>query len=104
YQFGFLMGNGFGLGADDNSPAGKLRAAAKLREVLKENARFGYGDYRAPPMLQDDVAEQYSFNDFALRRFNEALKDAIDPNGIISPGRAGVWPAPFRHLRGALRG
>jgi 4-cresol dehydrogenase (hydroxylating) len=104
YQHGFLMGNGFGLGRDDNSPEGKLAAARKLREVLAENAKLGYGDYRAPPFLQDDVADQYSFNDFVLRRFSEQLKDAIDPNGIISPGRAGVWPAPFRHMRGSLRG
>ena len=71
--------------------------------MLEENAKLGYGDYRAPPMLQDDVADQYSFNDFVLRRFHETLKDAIDPNGILSPGRAGVWPAAFRSLRGALR-
>ena len=103
YQFGFLMGNGFGIGGD-NSPEAKLAAADKLRDVLKENALRGYGDYRAPPMLQDDVADQYSFNDHVLRRFTETLKDSIDPNGIISPGRAGIWPAPFRHLRGALRG
>jgi (+)-pinoresinol hydroxylase len=103
YQFAFLMGNGFGLGGGDVSPAGKLAATAKLREVLRENASLGYGDYRAPPILQDDVADQYSFNDFALRRFNETLKDAIDPNGIISPGRAGVWPAAFRSMRGGFR-
>ena len=98
------MGNGFGLGRGDNSAEGKLAATAKLREVLRENAKFGYGDYRAPPILQDDVADQYSFNDYVLRRFNEALKDAVDPNGILSPGRAGIWPAPFRSMRGALRG
>jgi len=103
YQFAFLMGNGFGLGRGDNSPAGKLAATKKLREVLRENAKLGYGDYRAPPILQDDVADQYSFNDFVLRRFTEQLKDAIDPNGIISPGRAGVWPANFRSMRGGMR-
>jgi 4-cresol dehydrogenase (hydroxylating) len=103
YQFTFLMGNGFGV-RGDNSPEGKKQAATMLRRVLEENAKLGYGDYRAPPMLQDDVAEQYSFNNHALRRFHETLKDAIDPNGILSPGRAGVWPAAHRSLRGALRG
>jgi FAD/FMN-containing dehydrogenase len=103
YQFGFLMGNGFGLGGGDTSPEGKKRAAELLRKTLIENAKLGYGDYRAPPMLQDDVADQYSFNNHVLRRFNETLKDAIDPNGILSPGRAGVWPAAHRSLRGALR-
>ncbi len=41
--------------------------------------------------------------EFALRRFTERLKDAVDPNGILSPGRAGIWPAPFRSLRGGMR-
>jgi 4-cresol dehydrogenase (hydroxylating) len=103
YQHAFIMGNGFGLGRGDTSPEGKKKAAAMLRRVLAENAKLGYGDYRAPPMLQDDVADQYSFNNHVLRRFNETLKDAIDPNGIIMPGRAGVWPAAYRSLRGSLR-
>jgi 4-cresol dehydrogenase (hydroxylating) len=103
YQFGFLMGNGFAAGTGANTPEGKLKAAQLLRRTLEENAKRGYGDYRAPPMLQDDVAEQYSFNNHALRRFNETLKDAIDPNGILSPGRAGIWPKAFSSLRGALK-
>ncbi len=103
YQFGFLMGNGFGLGSDDTSPEGKKRAAELLRKILIENAQLGYGDYRAPPMLHDDVSDQYSFNNHVLRRFVEQLKDAADPNGILSPGRAGIWPVAHRSLRGALR-
>ncbi len=103
YQHTFLMGNGFGA-AGDNTPEGKRKAAALLRRILEENAKLGYGDYRAPPMLQDDVSDQYSFNNHVLRRFHETLKDAIDPNGIISPGRAGIWPMAFSNLRGALRG
>jgi (+)-pinoresinol hydroxylase len=103
YQFSFLMGSGFAIGGGDNTPEGKQKAAVLLRRVLEENAKYGYGDYRAPPMLQDDVADQYSFGNYSLRRFNETLKDAIDPNGILSPGRAGVWPKPYRGLRGAFR-
>lgn len=102
YQFTFLMGNGFGA-AGDNTPEGKRKAAQLLRRILEENAKLGYGDYRAPPMLQDDVSDQYSFNNHVLRRFHETLKDAIDPNGIISPGRAGIWPMAFSSLRGSLR-
>jgi 4-cresol dehydrogenase (hydroxylating) len=96
------MGNGFALGGAA-SPEGKQRATVMLRRILEENAKLGYGDYRAPPILQDDVADQYSFNDHALRRFNETLKNAIDPNGILSPGRAGIWPAAYGSLRGSLR-
>ena len=35
----FFMGNGFGLGGGDASPAGKIKATAKLRDVLRENAQ-----------------------------------------------------------------
>jgi len=79
------------------------RSGFDMREVLKLNAEAGYGDYRAPPLLQDDVADQYSFNNHALRRFNETVKDAIDPNGILSPGRGGIWPKAHRSRRGAVR-
>jgi 4-cresol dehydrogenase (hydroxylating) len=40
----------------------------------------------------------YSFNNHALLRFHETLKDAIDPNGILSAGRYGIWP---KHVREA---
>jgi 4-cresol dehydrogenase (hydroxylating) len=45
------------------------------------------------------VVAQYSFNDGALLRFQEKLKDGIDPKGILSPGRYGIWPARLRRSR-----
>jgi 4-cresol dehydrogenase (hydroxylating) len=24
------------------------------------------------------------------------MKDAVDPNGILSPGRGGIWPRRYR--------
>ena len=71
--------------------------------IIKANAEHGWGDYRAPPLLQDDVAEVYGWNNHVLRRFNETMKDAIDPNGILSPGRGGIWPKAHRSLRGGLK-
>jgi 4-cresol dehydrogenase (hydroxylating) len=58
----------------------------------------GWAEYRAPAVFQDAVSNTYSFNDNALRRYRERIKDAVDPNGIISAGRYGVWP---KHLRDA---
>lgn len=42
------------------------------------------------------AAGVYNYNNDALLRFDEQIKDGIDPNGIVSPGRGGVWPKRFR--------
>ena len=52
----------------------------------------------APAVFQDTISDTYSYNDHALRKLRERIKDAIDPNGIIGAGRYGVWP---KHLREA---
>jgi len=44
----------------------------------------------------DQVASLYDFNNHAYRRFVESIKDAVDPNGILSPGKQGIWPERFR--------
>lgn len=67
-----------------------------MKHMVAVAAQHGWGDYRAAPIYQDDVAETYSFNGGSLRRFLEAMKDAVDPDGIIAPGRGGIWPARFR--------
>jgi 4-cresol dehydrogenase (hydroxylating) len=68
----------------------------KFEKLVARVAEHGWGEYRTPPAFQDAVLATYSFNDHALRRFLETLKDAVDPNGILSAGRYGIWP---KHLR-----
>ena len=47
----------------------------------------------------DRIADGFDFNDHAVRRFQERLKDAVDPAGILAPGKQGVWPARYRDGR-----
>ncbi|HET6870791.1 MAG TPA: hypothetical protein VFH80_33075, partial [Solirubrobacteraceae bacterium] len=64
--------------------------------LVTEAAKQGYGEYRAHLDFMDLAAEQYSFGDHAYRRFTETIKDAVDPNGILAPGKQGIWPASMR--------
>ena len=111
-DFGFF-------GADGGLPGGVVRDkhmfllmeflvyddAAKnqrRRELFKKLVRAcgekGWAEYRAPVIFQDEAQATFSFNGHVFRRFVETLYDAADPNGILSPGRMGIWP---KHLRGA---
>ncbi len=75
------------------------RAYEVCRGLVAEAGRRGYGEYRAHLSFMDLAQEQYGFGDNAYRRFCEAIKDAVDPNGILSPGRHGIWPASMREGR-----
>ncbi|HTT02997.1 MAG TPA: FAD-binding oxidoreductase [Steroidobacteraceae bacterium] len=82
-------------------PIGRDKARnAKMRHAfegwVKLAAERGWAEYRAPAAFQDLIADTYSYNNHALRRLRETIKDAVDPNGILSAGRYGVWP---KHLR-----
>jgi 4-cresol dehydrogenase (hydroxylating) flavoprotein subunit len=67
--------------------------------MVVELARAGYPIYRANIEHMDLVAGQFDFGDHAMRRFQETLKDAVDPRGVLSPGKQGVWPRSLRRGR-----
>ncbi|MCC6201840.1 MAG: FAD-binding oxidoreductase [Gammaproteobacteria bacterium] len=72
------------------------RMRESYRKLVAIAAEHCWGEYRTAPAFQDAVMATYSFNEHALLRFHETIKDAIDPNGILAPGRYGIWP---KHLR-----
>lgn len=78
-------------------PATNKHYREGFRKLIEIGGQHGWGEYRTAPVFQKAVMDVYSFNDHALQRFHATLKDAIDPNGILSPGRYDIWP---RHLRG----
>jgi hypothetical protein len=43
----------------------------------------------------DQIANTYNFNDNAQMRLNECLKNALDPKGILAPGKNGIWPRNY---------
>ena len=87
----FLIG--FPISTD---PKVNGRNREAFRKLVRACAERGWGEYRTAPLYMDEVADTYAFNDHALRRLHESLKDAVDPNGILSAGRYGIWP---KHLR-----
>jgi 4-cresol dehydrogenase (hydroxylating) flavoprotein subunit len=81
----------------DTKDEAQARAAYDVaKRLVRDAAKLGYGEYRAHLDFMDLAAEQYSFNDHAYRRFVETIKDALDPNGILSPGKQGIWPRSMR--------
>jgi len=85
-----------GFGFDTRNEEETRLAYRTVKTMIREVGELGYGEYRAHIDFMEEASAEYSFGDHAYRRFVERIKDAVDPKGILSPGRHGIWPAGRR--------
>ncbi|GKT96489.1 FAD binding domain-containing protein [Colletotrichum tofieldiae] len=71
------------------------RAQWLARTLVKEWKDRGWSVFRTHVGLMDQVADAYDFNKGALWKMHEQIHDTLDPNGILAPGRGGVWPSSY---------
>lgn len=81
---------------DTKNEAQVQGAYEHAKRMVAVAGKLGYGEYRAHLSFMDLAADQFGFNGHAQRRFNETIKDTLDPNGIIAPGKSGIWGTRFR--------
>jgi len=72
---------------DKSDPAEEARADACYRELVTGFGDRGWASYRTGVQAMDLVAQQYGT---ANRQVNAAIKQALDPNHIIAPGKSGI--------------
>jgi 4-cresol dehydrogenase (hydroxylating) len=82
----------------DKELNGKNRAA--FSRWVELCAARGWGEYRTAPAFYELIMGVYSYNDHALREFLETIKDAVDPNGIMSAGRYAIRSRQLREANG----
>lgn len=75
---------------DRDDPVAITRVDKLYRHLVTEAASHGFAEYRGHISYMDLIARSYDFNDGALRRLNDKVKAALDPNNIIAPGRNGI--------------
>lgn len=83
-----------------DSPEMMAKVDPFFRSLVDDAKAQGYGEYRTHLDYMDLVAGTYDFNNNALLRLNEKVKNALDPNGIIAPGKSGIW-GTYEQERGA---
>ncbi|MEN7535638.1 FAD-binding oxidoreductase [Aurantiacibacter flavus] len=66
------------------------RCRALFRQLCEDMQAIGVGLYRTHLRFMDDAAAMHAWGDHALPRLNDRIKTALDPNGILAPGKQGI--------------
>jgi 4-cresol dehydrogenase (hydroxylating) len=72
---------------DKSDPDEEKRAEECFRELITEFGQRGLAPYRVGTHAMDITAQQYGE---VNRVLNTRIKRAVDPNGIIAPGKSGI--------------
>ncbi|KAL1883469.1 hypothetical protein Plec18167_002473 [Paecilomyces lecythidis] len=80
-----------------------LKEEARIQELYRNLAQDGFKQghipYRTNVDYMDDLAMKLDFNNSAHTRFTGVMKDMLDPNGILSPGKSGIWNRGVSQLK-----
>jgi hypothetical protein len=106
YEFGFDFIGTFIIGMREmhhivclvfnrKDPDSKRRAHQLIKTLIDDAAKEGWGEYRTHLALMDQIANTYNFNDNAQMKLTETIKNALDPKGILAPGKNGIWPKSY---------
>ncbi len=82
---------------NDEEQCARARALGKM--LIEDAHRGRLAGYRAHISEMDLVAAQFDFNGHSAMRTYERLKDALDPDGVLSPGKQGIWPKSLRRAK-----
>lgn len=72
---------------DKSDPEQEKKADACYKDLVTTFGKKGWASYRTGVNSMELVAQQYGQTN---RDFNKLLKNAIDPNGVIAPGKSGI--------------
>lgn len=66
------------------------RCRELFRQLCRDMQEIGVGLYRTHLRFMDDAVAMHGWGDHALPRLNNRIKAALDPNGILAPGKQGI--------------